>query len=131
MKTFYDRLEELKAECQKDLQSRMVFLMNPKDTKILEAIVAWTAMPKRDFSMIHVQDDAPMTDLWKMAEPDIFTFATALGCTVIQATPRLDQLKALGIIYPDGTVADLATSITNIYIKGRVKELQDKARDDE
>ena len=124
MKAFRQRLEELKKELEPFLQPRMIFLLNPKDTKILEAIVAWTVVPKHNIDLIQVDDDATLEDLWKMIEPDIMSFSVALGCTMIQALPRFEQLKALSIIYPDGTVADLANSIANVYIKNQVENLK-------
>ena len=124
MKSFRQRLEELKKELESSLQSRMNFLLNPKDTKILEAIVAWTVIPKQDIDLIQVDDQASLNDLWKVIEPDILAFSVALGCSMIQALPRFEQLKALEIIYPDGSVADLANSITNVYIKNQVDNLK-------
>ena len=127
MKPFLDRLEELKEDLEKEIQNKMIFLLNPKDTKILEAIIAWTSLKKKDFSLIQVQDDANMEDLWDIADPDIMQFSIALGCPILQANPRLEQLKALGIIYPDGSIPDLASSIITVYIKGQVGELKNKS----
>lgn len=124
MKDFKQRLDELKKELEPSLQSRMIFLLNPKDTKILEAIIAWTVVPKKNFDLVQVQDDAKMEDLWALIEPDMISFSIVLGCSMIQAIPRFEQLKALSIIYPDGTVADLASSITNVYIKNQVDNLK-------
>ena len=126
---FNERLDELKAELMPLLQSRMIFLLNPKDTKTLESIVAWSVLPKVDRSNIEVRDDATMKDLWDIADVDAYGFSIALGCRMTEALPRLEQLKQLNLIYPDGSVAELAMTIVNVYIKNRVKEIQGKEKD--
>ena len=129
MKSFLDRLAELKAELRPVLQSRMVFLINPKETKTLEAVVAWTVQPKRDLDGIEVEDNATMRDLWKIADPDMFAYSTALGVPVKDAIKRLAQLQSLDIIYPDGSVAELAMNLVNVYIKNQVGKLMPKEKD--
>ena len=131
MKTLPERLSELKEEMAPSLQSRMIFLLNPKDTKILEAIIAWTVVPKKNLNLIQVNDNATMEDLWEVSNPDIMSFSVALGCSMMQALPRLEQLKALSIIYPDGSIDEMASSIVNIYIKSQVKDLQRKSKSNE
>ena len=131
MKTLPERLSELKEEMAPSLQSRMIFLLNPKDTKILEAIIAWTVVPKKNLNLIQVNDNATMEDLWEVSNPDIMSFSVALGCSMVQALPRLEQLKVLSIIYPDGSIDEMASSIVNIYIKSRVKDLQRKSKSNE
>lgn len=131
MKTLPERLSELKEEMAPSLQSRMIFLLNPKDTKILEAIIAWTVVPKKNLNLIQVNDDATMEDLWEVSNPDIMSFSVALGCSMMQALPRLEQLKALSIVYPDGSIDEMASSIVNIYIKSQVKDLQRKSKSNE
>ena len=131
MKTLPERLSELKEEMAPSLQSRMIFLLNPKDTEILEAIIAWTVVPKKNLNLIQVNDDATMEDLWEVSNPDIMSFSVALGCSMMQALPRLEQLKALSIVYPDGSIDEMASSIVNIYIKSQVKDLQRKSKSNE
>ena len=109
----------------------MIFLLNPKDTKILEAIIAWTVVPKKNLNLIQVNDNATMEDLWEVSNPDIMSFSVALGCSMMQALPRLEQLKALSIVYPDGSIDEMASSIVNIYIKSQVKDLQRKSKSNE
>lgn len=124
MKRFEDRLGELKEENEKGLQPRMVFLLNPKNPRVLEAVIAWTASVVNDFNGIEVEDDCPMEELWKAAEPDMVRFATALGEKLAPAIERFNQLKTLGIIYPDGTVSELASSIVNAYMKKQIENLK-------
>jgi len=123
MKTLQDRLAELKEELAPQMQSRMIFLLNPKDVKPLEAIVAWTAIPKTDVRNIQVDDNATMIDLWKAAPPDILAYSTALGCNLRQAQNRLSQLQQLNIIYPDGSVAENAITLVKIYINNQVNKI--------
>lgn len=129
-KPFLQRLEEIKAELQPRLQSRLIFMMNPKDTRFLESVIAWTVIPKRNLEDMVVEDDATLKDLWEMAEPNMFAFATALGVTIKDAIPRLGQLKTLEIIYPDGTIYDKVIALANIYVKGQLNALQKKAENE-
>ncbi len=124
MKRFEDRLRELKEENEKGLQPRMVFLLNPKNPGVLEAVIAWTASVADDFDDAEVEDDCPMEGLWKVAEPDMMRFATALGVKLAEAIERFNQLKTLGIIYPDGTISELASSIVNAYMKKQIENLK-------
>lgn len=128
MKRYNDRLDELKNELEPSLQSRMIFLLNPKDTSTMEAVIGWTVIRHSDFSNVMVDDDATMEDLWKESSFDIMSYATVLGCVPKEAIPRLNQLIKLGIIYPDGTVAALATSIVNVHIKNQVESLKSKSK---
>lgn len=123
---FAERLAQIKEEMHPLLQRRMIFLLNPKDTAILEAVVAWTVVPAKDTAGIQVDENATLDDLWAAADPDILGFATALGCPVPQALPRLNQLRSLGIIYPDGSVADQAITIINVYINTQINGLRAK-----
>ena len=124
MVPFAERLERLKQDLAPLLQRRMIFLLNPKDTAILEAVVAWTVVPAKDTGPIQVAAEATLDDLWAAAEPDILAYATALGCTVSQALPRFNQLKSLNIICPDGSVADQAITIINVYINTQINGMR-------
>lgn len=126
MKKFADRCREIREQGQQSLQSRMIFLLG-KDTRVLEAIVAWTSLDIK-LPDIMVEDDASIQDLWRACEPDMVAFSTALGCPMTEALPRFSQLVQLGIVYPDGTAADLAMSIVNTYITVQVGDLR-KRRD--
>lgn len=122
---FEERLKVLKEELEPVLQSRMIFLLNPKDTKTLEAIVAWSAM-KSDFPDVDVPDNATMEDLWALFDVDMTVYATVLGCKLQEAVPRFSQLKGLNLIYPFGEVCELAKSIVGAYIKQQVDKIRPK-----
>jgi hypothetical protein len=126
MKNLTERLIELKNELEPELQSRMIFLLNLKDTKMFEAIVAWKTLPQIETNTIFVEDNATMEDLWNAVEINVFNYAEALGCNVQSALPRLKQLQKLNIIYPDGSVASLAMQIINTYIINQVGKIQPK-----
>ena len=126
MKNLRERLRELKLDLEDELQSRMIFLLNLKDTKMFEAIVAWRTLKKPEIETVLVQDDATMEELWDSVEIDIFSYAEALGSNIQNALPRLKQLQKLNIIYPDGSVAPLAMQIINAYIMNQVGKIQPK-----
>ena len=104
----------------------MIFLLNLKDTKMFEAIVAWRTLKKPEIETVLVQDDATMEELWDSVEIDVFSYAEALGSNIQNALPRLKQLQKLNIIYPDGSVAPLAMQIINTYIVNQVGKIQPK-----
>jgi len=104
----------------------MIFLLNLKDTKMFEAIVAWRTLKKPEIETVLVQDDATMEELWDSVEIDVFSYAEALGSNIQNALPRLKQLQKLNIIYPDGSVAPLAMQIINTYIINQVGKIQSK-----
>ena len=126
MKNLRERLWELKLDLEDELQSRMIFLLNLKDTKMFEAIVAWRTLKKPEIETVLVQDDATMEELWDSVEIDVFSYAEALGSNIQNALPRLKQLQKLNIIYPDGSVAPLAMQIINTYIVNQVGKIQPK-----
>jgi len=126
MKNLRERLWELKLDLEDELQSRMIFLLNLKDTKMFEAIVAWRTLKKPEIETVLVQDDATMEELWDSVEIDVFSYAEALGSNIQNALPRLKQLQKLNIIYPDGSVAPLAMQIINTYIINQVGKIQPK-----
>ena len=55
----------------------MIFLLNLKDTKMFEAIVAWRTLKKPEIETVLVQDDATMEELWDSVEIDVFSYAEA------------------------------------------------------
>ena len=126
MKNLRERLRELKLDLEDELQSRMIFLLNLKDTKMFEAIVAWRTLKKPEIETVLVRDDATMEELWDSVEIDVFSYAEALGSNIQNALPRLKQLQKLNIIYPDGSVAPLAMQIINTYIVNQVGKIQPK-----
>ncbi|MBP5458659.1 MAG: hypothetical protein J6Y62_00580 [Clostridia bacterium] len=129
MKTFGERLKELKEDLEPKLEARMIFLLNPKDTKSLETIVAWGAMDHSEVDgSLQVPDDADMEYLWSCFEPDIMKLAEVLNVDLIETQSRYVQMRRLGIIYPDGSIAALAHTLVGMYIRVQAKAMEDKLR---
>lgn len=127
MVPFLSRLEELKYALEQTMRSRIVFLVNPKDASLLRALTAWTAIPpRRGLELIQVRADATMDDLWALAEPDLFRYATALGCSIKEALPRFSQLRELGLLFPDGTIAPTALQFVKTYVAAQVEAINMK-----
>ena len=124
MKKFRERLDELKAEMEIQLESRIIFLLNPKDTTTLEAVIAWN-VGEHEVDC-EVPDDAPMEYLWEICPADLSVFTATLNVKPVQAMARFEQLRRLGIIYPDGSVASLAKKVAGLYIRSQVKTMEDK-----
>ena len=127
MKKFKDRLSELRSEIEPQLENRMVFLLNPKDTQALEAVSAWSVQNKKDLD-IEVDDNATLDELWELCPPDINEFAKTLNVKLIDATKRFHQLKKLEIIYPDGFVSKLALQLVGLYIRTQATIMEDKIK---
>ena len=126
MKPFADRLREIKEELQKDSNEKMIFLLNPKETKILEAIIAWQSMRIKISPSLLVEDTATLEDLWEMMDDniDLQNFSVTLGCRASDALTRLRQLKNLSLIFPDGSVNSTALVLIKIYIKKQLSKIQ-------
>ena len=127
MKKFKDRLLELRAEIEPQLENRMVFLLNPKDTKSLEAVSAWSVQSKKALD-IDVDDNATLEDLWDLCPPDLNEFAETLNVKYVDAMKRFHQLKKLEIIYPDGSVSKLALQLVGLYIRTQATIMEDKIK---
>lgn len=126
MKKFKERLDELKAEVEPQLESRIIFLLNPKDTTTMEAVIAWN-VGEHEIDC-EVQDDATMDELWEICPPDLTGFTTALNVKPMEALARFEQLRKLGIIYPDGSVASLAKKVAGLYIRTQVTIMETKIK---
>ena len=116
----------LKEELQKDSNEKMIFLLNPKETKILEAIIAWQSMRIKISPSLLVEDTATLEDLWEMMDDniDLQNFSVTLGCRASDALTRLRQLKNLSLIFPDGSVNSTALVLIKIYIKKQLSKIQ-------
>lgn len=117
------RLEQIKQEDKKNSVDKMIFLLNPKDTKILQSLVAWKNIKTTWNPEQNVLENCDIKFLWELTEINIRDYAITLGCTVQQALLRLKQLRNLSLIYPDGTINQTARILVNNYIKNKINEL--------
>lgn len=118
------RLEQIKIDDKSTSSQRMIFLLNPRDTSVLQALVAWKTLKVKFDSELLVQQDTQIQKLWQLVDFDIKEFSVTLGCTVSQALPRLKQLKNLSLIYPDGTINQNARVLVNMFIRKKLKEVR-------
>lgn len=118
MKKFSERLDELKAELEPEIEKRIIVLLDTRNSKPLEAVIAWNV--GEHVIDVDVPDDATMEDLWNLAEPDLYSYAIALNVNIVEAMSRYQQLKQLGIIYPDGSIATIAKKLAQLYIRKQV-----------
>ena len=117
-----DRLDELKAEAEDGVTSeRFVFLLNPKNVQLMEAMVAWTSCGVSFDSGADVPDGASMDGLWKLCHVDMQTLADTAGITVNSAIMRLRQLRNLGLIFPDGTAVSKGIGLVKVYVSRKVE----------
>lgn len=118
------RLEQIKQMDKSTSSEKMIFLLNPKDTRVYEALIAWKSIHVGFDGNKEVDDNITIDGLWDMCEMDLREFAITVGDKVQDAIPRLKQLKNLHLIYPDGSINQNARIIISMYIKKKIMEVR-------
>ena len=119
-----DRLRRLKEEHESSVTiEKFVSLTNPKNVKLMEALVAWTCIDTHFQSETEVEPSATIDDLWMLAEVNPRDFADTSGLTVKEGIEKMKQLKNLSLIFPDGTALSKAVSLIKVYVKGKIEGL--------
>lgn len=118
------RLQIIKLQQKAKSSQKMIFLLNPKDTRILQALVAWRSINMIFDKEALIQEDATIEALWELNQFSVREYAITLGCTVQDALPRLKQLKNLSLIYPDGTINQNARVLVNMHIKKKLSQVR-------
>lgn len=124
------RLEQIKQLDKATSSEKMIFLLNPKDTRVYEALVAWKTIHVEFNGEKDINDNMSIEGLWDMCQMDIREFAVTVGDKVQDALPRLKQLKNLHLIYPDGSINENARIIVSMYIKKKIMEVRGNAEDE-
>lgn len=125
MKAQY-RLQQIKDEDKKSGTQKMIFLLNPRDTRVLQSLVAWKNLELRFDKQAQVREDIGLNELWQLCEINLKQYAITLGVTVQEAIPRLKQLKNLKMIYPDGSINQNARILVNMFIKKKINEIKEQ-----
>jgi hypothetical protein len=58
--------------------------------------------------------------LWKLSKIDTREFANTAGLGVTDAISKLNQMKNLNLIFPDGTAMTKAITIIRMYVKSKI-----------
>ena len=118
-----ERIEQIKAENQNETKQTMIFLLNPKDKRVLQSLVAWKNIKIKFQGQVQVNEQTSLNQLWQLVQDfNIRDFAITLGCNTQQALPRLRQLKNLRLIYPDGSINRFANMFLKNYIKRKIEQ---------
>lgn len=118
-----ERIKQIKAENQNETKQTMIFLLNPKDKRVLQSLVAWKNIKIKFQGQVQVNEQTSLNQLWQLVQDfNIRDFAITLGCNTQQALPRLRQLKNLRLIYPDGSINRFANMFLNNYIKRKIEQ---------
>lgn len=119
-----DRLREL-IETHESLVTldRFVSLTNPKNTLLMEALVAWTRCHVSFDGNAEVDENATMEDMWRLSNVDTREFANTVGIGISDALSKMKQMVNLELVYPDGTASSKALSIVKMYVKGKLEDL--------
>ena len=119
-----DRLNRLKGEQEESVTiEKFVSLTNPKNVRLMEALVAWTCVNTNFQSEEEVEPTATMDDLWQLTNLNPREFADTAGLTVKEGIEKMKQLKNLSLIFPDGTALSKAVSLIKVYVKGKIEGL--------
>ena len=119
-----DRLNRLKGEQEESVTiEKFVSLTNPKNVKLMEALVAWTCINTNFSSEEEVEPNATMDDLWMLTNVSPRDFADTAGLSLKDGIEKMKQLKNLSLIFPDGTALSKAVSLIKVYVKGKIEGL--------
>jgi len=117
---FKDRLEKLKNSLKDSSQEKLIFLMNPKDTRVMEGLVAWKNMRIAYDPNLEVNEDASIDDLWRLVSFSNKDYAVCLGVSVSLSLPRFRQLKQMNMVFPDGSIDEMCYKLMMTYLKRQV-----------
>lgn len=120
---FIDRLEEIKTELSGTSRERLVFMINPKDTRIIEGLVAWKNTKVMYDEDLVVLGSTTLDELWEMVQYSMKDFATCLGITVTKSLKRFRQLRQLNMIFPDGTIDEVCHSLMTAHLKQQLNKI--------
>ena len=118
------RLQQIKQIDKANSSQKMIFLLNPKDTRVLQALIAWKSTKIQFDKNLMVQQECTIQDLWGCVEVNVREYSITLGCPVQQSITRLKQLKNLSLIYPDGTINENARLIVSMYIRKKLNDVR-------
>ena len=118
-----ERMKQIKLEDEQQSKQTMIFLLNPKDKRVLQSLVAWKNIKINFQGQLQVNEQTSLNELWELIQDfNIRDYAITLGCNTQQALPRLRQLKNLHLIYPDGSINRFANMFLNNYIKRKIEQ---------
>lgn len=88
-----------------------IFILDPKDIQTCKAVIAWSNInPVLDFSEERSYKD-DWDWCWQFVRYDVEKLALLIGCTASEASRIVVRLKTVKLIFPDGTVNQLAYSV--------------------
>lgn len=120
---FIERLDEIKEDLRSGSQERLVFLMDKKNLRVMEGLVAWRNL-NIDFDPdFEVDEDADIEDLWRLVSFSNKEYAICLGVGVGQSLPRFRQLKQMNMIFPDGSIDDMCHKLMMTYLKSEIGKI--------
>ena len=110
-------IEQAKADEESTLEN-LIFLLDTPGLTLCKALVAW----QRTKVVVEPEGTPPdgvdrMQWLWKFCKYDGKTFSSSVGMKQSEATDVVRQLRDLRLIYPDGTVNDLARKLVGSRIR--------------
>lgn len=117
--TFSLLIEKIKRESSPD---KVIALMGNKS--MVDGASAWRFVPITPNTPEYKNLECPCADvdheawewLWQQVSFDIETFRVISGVKILETNKTFSRLKALRIIYPDGTVDVFATQYMNSLI---------------
>ena len=118
------RLQQIKQFDKSTSSEKMIFLLNPKDTRVLQALIAWKSTKTQFDKNAMVQQSCTIQQLWGCVDVNVREYSITLGCTVQEGITRLKQLKNLSLIYPDGTINENARLIVSMYIRKKLNDVR-------
>lgn len=119
---YLERLNKLK-NFDIDMQN-LIFLVGNKNVEMCQHIVAWkNTKVVIDFNRKCEKISDEWDDLWQYSMFDEKQFAELCELSVLDARKKLEKIKTLRLIYPDGTTNNVVDGIINGILKKNISSL--------
>ena len=107
------------------------------DKQIRDAILAWPSVNieiivDKDFPIISEDsaENEKWQALWERVDPDLDQFSIISGLRSIEVESVYMRLKALHLIFPDGTVDKMAKTYLGLLVVAEIKRLKSESGND-
>ena len=107
----------------------LIFL-DAKNMRICQGLIAWKSIgAKLNFNKEHGDFSDDWEWVWQFCDFQTDKLASVIGCNYSDATALFKQLKMLKLVYPDGTVNDMANALVRGIIKQNISKMTGRKMD--
>lgn len=121
-----DRFEVLMLGFQNDGDSQLdkfIYLLNDKDLYLARGIITWkTINSSVDFSVTPKDIKDTWEWCWQFCKFDLISFSKIMGINATEAKELIMRMKSMKLIYPDGSINNIAYGIIKSIIKKGIEK---------